>query len=346
MFYKFFIKQFLFFLNPEFAHNLVIRLLKILFVFPFFPDIIKRFYCVEDVRLERNVFGLSFKNPVGLAAGFDKNANIFNEFSALGFGFIEIGTVTPLPQSGNKKPRLFRLKNDQALINRMGFNNDGIDAIVKRLKEKNTNIILGGNIGRNKVTSNDMAANDYLICLEKIAPYVDYLVLNISSPNTPNLVELQKQSSLSILLEKVQAVNLKKYNKPILIKISPDLSFKQIDEVLVLIKKFHISGIIATNTSSKRLNLVTNQELIEKKGPGGLSGKPIHSRAKEIVSYIFQKTSGNLPIIAVGGIMNANHAIDMLNAGASLVQIYTGFVYNGPSIVKDINSKILELESE
>ena len=296
---------------------------------------------MENKKLHRNIFGLHFKNPIGLAAGFDKNAQFFNEFASFGFGFIEIGTVTPLAQKGNPKPRLFRLKNDHALINRMGFNNEGVDQVVERLKKRYTNIIIGGNIGKNKVTDNTLASSDYIKCIEKIAPYVDYLVLNISSPNTPNLVELQNKKDLKILLSKVQSLNQKKYHKPILIKISPDLKFSQIDQIIDLVYEFNISGIIATNTSSNRDNLITEKTIIAQKGAGGLSGKPIYLKSKKIITYISKKSSGKIPIVAVGGIMTASDAVEMLNCGASLVQIYTGFVYNGPSIIKEINNELL-----
>ena len=341
MLYKILFRPILFSFNPEFIHDRIIQLLKFCFYLPGFGQLFRFFYVVEDKRLEKNLFGILFKNPVGLAAGFDKNAKVFNEFASLGFGFVEIGTVTPLPQVGNKKPRLFRLKKDQAIINRMGFNNDGVDVIAKRLKKRYANIIVGGNIGKNKITDNKCASSDYKICLEKIAPYVDYLVLNISSPNTPGLVELQNKSDLKLLLSEVQKINKKEYNKPILIKISPDLNFSQIDHILDLVSEFKISGIIATNTSSKRESLISNKMDIEAKGVGGLSGKPLFNRSKQIVSYISKKSGGNLPVIAVGGIMKASDAVEMLNAGASLVQIYTGFIYSGPSLVKDINTKLL-----
>ena len=341
MFYKILFRPILFAFNPEFIHNRIIQLLKLCFYFPGFGQFLRFFYSVEDKRLEKNIFGILFKNPVGLAAGFDKNAKVFNEFASLGFGFVEIGTVTPLPQVGNKKPRLFRLKKDQAIINRMGFNNDGVDVIAKRLKKRYANIIVGGNIGKNKITNNKFASSDYKICLEKIAPYVDYLVLNISSPNTPGLVELQNKSDLKLLLSEVQKINKKEYNKPILIKISPDLSFFQIDHILDLVSEFKISGIIATNTSSKRESLISNKTDIEAKGLGGLSGQPLFTRSKQIVSYISKKSGGTVPVIAVGGIMKSSDAVEMLNAGASLVQIYTGFIYSGPSLVKDINTKLL-----
>lgn len=341
MFYKLFIRRFLFFFAPEVSHYLSIWILKKLFIIPGFSSFVRWFYSVENKKLHRNIFGLHFKNPIGLAAGFDKNAQFFNEFASFGFGFIEIGTVTPLAQKGNPKPRLFRLQNDHALINRMGFNNDGIDQVVERLKKRYTNIVIGGNIGKNKVTDNILASSDYIKCIEKIAPYVDYLVLNISSPNTPNLVELQNKKDLKILLSKVQSLNQKKYHKPILIKISPDLKFSQIDQIIDLVYEFNISGIIATNTSSNRDKLMTEKTIIAQKGAGGLSGKPIYLKSKKIITYISKKSSGKIPIVAVGGIMTASDAVEMLNCGASLVQIYTGFVYNGPSIIKEINNELL-----
>ena len=342
MFYKLFIRRFLFCFNPEYSHNLVLNLIKCIFLFPGCRYVFKKYYCVKDEKLRQEVFGLSFQNPVGLAAGFDKNAEVFNEFTFFGFGFIEIGTVTPVAQSGNDKPRLFRIMKDNALINRMGFNNDGVDKIVKRLKNKSTNIIIGGNIGKNKITPNDIATEDYVKCFKKIASYVDYLVLNISSPNTPGLVQLQNKSYLHHLLSVIQDLNFTTYNKPILIKISPDLSFSQIDEILDLITEFKISGIIATNTSSYRNDLITSRTTIDNIGKGGLSGKPIYKKSIKIVSYISEKTNKSLPIISVGGIMSPDDAVAMLRAGASLVQIYTGFIYSGPSIVKKINKKILE----
>ncbi|MAQ69654.1 MAG: dihydroorotate dehydrogenase (quinone) [Flavobacteriales bacterium] len=340
--YKILVRSFLFLFKAEFSHNFVLRFLKIIFKLPGMSSFFSFFYCIEDPRLQRKLFGLTFKNPVGLAAGFDKNAQVFNEFSSLGFGFIEVGTVTPVSQPGNPKPRIFRLNKDNALINRLGFNNEGVDVVVERIKKKYTNIIIGGNIGKNKVTPNKLAVSDYVKCFEKIAPYVDYLVLNVSSPNTPDLVELQNKSYLNDLLSQIQSLNQTTYKKPILVKISPDLSFSQIDEVIELVIKFNISGLIATNTSSNRITLKTPLEKIQKIGAGGLSGQPIYTRSKEVVSYISKKTNGSIPVIAVGGIFTADDAVQMLNAGASLVQIYTGFIYNGPSLIKKINQKILQ----
>jgi len=343
MFYNFFIRKILFLLNPEFAHNVTIVLVKFAFLIPGFKLLINRLYSIDSPRLKKDVFGLLFKNPVGLAAGFDKNAKVFNEFASFGFGFIEIGTVTPKPQLGQVKPRLFRLIKDNAIINRMGFNNDGVDVIVKRLRKRNTNIIIGGNIGKNKITPNNSAVDDYIKCFDLIAPHVDYLVLNVSSPNTPNLRDLQKKDDLKILLTQIQNLNKLKYNKPVLIKISPDLTFAQIDEIILLVKEYDISGLITTNTTSSRHSLITNQDVVSDLGSGGLSGKPLYTRSKEIVSYIHQKSNGNIPIIAVGGVMSADDAIGLLNAGASLIQVYTGFVYKGPTLIKEINQRLLNV---
>lgn len=340
MLYKKIFRRFLFVLDPEFSHEFVLKFFKLLCFIPGFLQVLRFFYLVKNPKLERKLFGLSFKTPIGLAAGFDKNAKYYNELASLGFGFVEIGTVTPLPQSGNMKPRLFRLQEDYALINRMGFNNDGVDVIVQRLRNKYTDIIIGGNIGKNKVTPNANANNDYINCFHKIAPHVDYLVLNVSSPNTPNLTELQNKTYLNRLLLDIQKINKNKYDKPVLIKISPDLSFERIDEVLQLIEQHNIAGIITTNTSSNRDGLINAKEEIQEHG--GLSGKPLKNKSKEIVAYVSNKTKGRLPIIAVGGIINSHDAIEMFNAGASLVQIYTGLVYNGPSIVRDMNKHILE----
>ena len=340
MIYTFFIKPILFLFEPEKAHNIAFFLFKLIYKIPYISKLLNKSFCIDDDRLKRKLFGIDFKNPVGLAAGFDKNAEVFNEFSDFGFGFIEIGTVTPIAQSGNPKPRLFRLKKDSAIINRMGFNNDGVETIVNRLKNKYKDIIIGGNIGKNKNTSNEKAVDDYLFSFERIAPYVDYLVLNVSSPNTPGLIKLQEEEYLSNLLKRVQKLNFDKFNKPILVKISPDLSFVQIDKVLDLIKKYKVSGIIATNTTSKRKNLSIGNEKINKIGNGGLSGQPLFNKSLEIVSYIRSKNA-SLPIVAVGGISSPEKALQIMNAGASLIQIYTSFIYSGPSIVKKINSKLL-----
>ena len=341
MIYKLFIRRILFFFSPEFSHDMVLSLLKFIFYIPGIYNLVCFFYCINDKSLERNIFGLKFRNPVGLAAGFDKNAKVYNEFSAFGFGFIEIGTVTPVAQLGNDKPRLFRLSSDNALINRMGFNNDGVETVVKRLKKRYTDIIIGGNIGKNKITPNEVANQDYIKCFEQLALYVDYIVLNISSPNTPGLTQLQNKKYLEKLLSDIQYLNQQDYKKPILIKISPDLSLKQIDEILELVDQFNIAGLIATNTSSRRDMLKGNSNLIDHIGRGGVSGAPLKNKSKKIISYIHSKKGDDLPIIAVGGIMSGRDALELLRAGASLVQIYTGFIYNGPSIVKDINRELL-----
>lgn len=342
-FFWFFTRSFLFLFSPEFAHNFTFFLIRIFFKIPFVKNIEKSRYCISNKKLERNIFGLSFQNPVGLAAGFDKNAKLINDLDAFGFSFVEIGTVTPKPQYGNKKPRLFRLNKDRALINRMGFNNDGIEEVVLRLKKKKTNLIIGGNIGKNKITPLENSVEDYEKCFNDLFKYVDYFVLNVSSPNTPQLRELQKKDKLEVLISSIQSINNTKSSpKPILIKISPDLDFKSLDEILVLVKKYNISGIVATNSTNKRSGLKTNFSKVDNIGPGGLTGSPIKEMSTNMIKYIYQKSSGSIPIIAVGGIMSAEDAIEKIEAGASLIQLYTGFIYEGPLIVKRINKAILE----
>ena len=296
--------------------------------------------------LARETFGLSFKNPVGLAAGFDKNACYLDELEALGFGFIEIGTVTPKPQRGNDKPRLFRLPKDRAIVNRMGFNNDGVQVIAKRLKEwkqknalgKNHNApLIGGNIGKNKVTPNDEAWKDYEVCFRALFDGVDYFVVNVSSPNTPGLRELQEKDALQKILSHLQTINLQQpTQKPLLLKIAPDLSWDQIDDVIDLAMEIKLDGLVATNTTISRAGLQTNDEKIKELGAGGLSGYPLKNRSTEIVQYIHQKTRGEIPIIASGGIFTADDAKEKFRAGASLIQVWTGFIYEGPGIVKKI----------
>ena len=298
---------------------------------------------VKEVGLEREVFGIKFDNPVGLAAGFDKDAKLFDELASFGFGFIEIGTVTPLPQDGNPKPRLFRLNDDSGLINRMGFNNQGIEAVVARLRRKKSDIIIGGNIGKNKHTSNEDAVNDYAICFEKLFSYVDYFAVNVSSPNTPGLRDLQEKKPLTALLNSLQELNNKKEKrKPILLKIAPDLTNEQLDDIIDIVVDTKIDGVIASNTTIDRSGLKTNENSVQAIGNGGLSGKPIRLRSTQVIKYLADKSNKAFPIIGVGGIHSAEDAIEKLDAGATLLQVYTGFIYEGPSIVKRINKAILE----
>lgn len=335
--YKILIRPILFWFDPEEVHYFSFSFIKFIAKIPFVPSILKSIYEVKDTRLEREVFGLKFKNPVGLAAGFDKDAKCYKELSNFGFGFIEIGTVTPKPQAGNPKKRLFRLKEDSAIINRMGFNNDGVDAAVNRLK-KNNGILIGGNIGKNKITSNENAIDDYLTCFDALFDYVDYFVVNVSSPNTPNLRELQEKKPLTELLSKLETRNSEhETKKPILLKIAPDLTNEQLLDIIDIIAITKIAGVIATNTTLSRDNLQSEN----KSETGGLSGKPLTHRSTEIIRFLSEKSNKAFPIIGVGGIHSAQDALEKLEAGASLVQLYTGFIYEGPKLVKDINQLIL-----
>tara|TARA_B100000427_G_scaffold261480_1_gene226009 strand:+ start:210 stop:1229 length:1020 start_codon:yes stop_codon:yes gene_type:complete len=337
--YKKIILPFLFLFDPEKVHNFTFLFFKISLNLPFIGFFIEKIYSVKNNKLERKLFGLEFKNPVGLAAGFDKNAKLYKELSRFGFGFVEIGTVTPEPQQGNPKKRLFRLTNDQGIINRMGFNNDGMAKIALRLK-KNKNILIGGNIGKNKNTPNTQAVNDYLLCFNHLYDFVDYFVVNVSSPNTPNLRELQNKDSLSLILKSLKDENSKKTKpKPILLKISPDLSYQNLSEVVDLVLSLKIDGIIATNTTINRDNLISEH----KNESGGLSGVPVAKKSNEVIKYISEKSNGLIPIIGVGGIHSAQDAIDKIKAGADLVQIYTGFIYEGPSLIKSINKALASL---
>lgn len=336
------LRSFFFLFNAEKAHYLAADLLKFTLKVPCFKFLTNNLFSCNDKSLQKEVFGIKFKNPVGLAAGFDKNASFYNDFSHLGFGFIEIGTITPLPQDGNPKPRLFRLKSDEAIINRMGFNNGGIEMAIQNLKKKKTDIIIGGNIGKNKITPNENAVEDYLKCFHALFPYVDYFVVNVSSPNTPNLRELQDKEPLENLLAILQQENQKMpTQKPILLKIAPDLSNSQLDDVIEVVKNTKLAGIVATNTTLDRSNLKAGEEKLSEIGAGGLSGKPLTKRSTEIIQYIHDKTNGSIPIIGVGGIHSAEDAIEKLKAGASLVQLYTGFIYEGPSLIKKINKAII-----
>ena len=337
--YKKIILPVLFLFDPEKVHNFTFLLLKIFLNIPFVGFLVQKIYSVDNKKLSKKLFGIEFKNPVGLAAGFDKNAKLYNELSRFGFGFIEIGTVTPIAQPGNPKKRLFRLTNDEGIINRMGFNNDGMHKIANRLK-KNKNILIGGNIGKNKSTPNDKAVNDYLLCFNYLFDFVDYFVINVSSPNTPNLRELQNTNFLRVILDSLNKENLKKSKtKPILIKISPDLSKENLLEIVDLAISLKIDGIIATNTTINRDNL-TSKNINES---GGLSGKPLANKSNEVIRFISDKSNGKIPIIGVGGIHSAKDAIDKIKAGADLVQIYTGFIYEGPSLIKSINKALVQL---
>ena len=338
--YKKIISPFLFLFDPEKIHTFTFFLIKVFFKIPILGFIIESFYKVKSPKLERKLFGLNFENPVGIAAGFDKNATHISEFEKFGFGFIEIGTVTPKPQDGNPKKRLFRLKEDTAIINRMGFNNDGVTKIKNRLK-KNYNVLIGGNIGKNKVTPNSQAKNDYIICFKELYNYVDYFVVNVSSPNTPGLRELQSKEFLNDLfidLNKLRSNETIK--KPILIKISPDLSKEKILEILEVIDTNNIDGIIATNTTIDYPNLKSKN----KNETGGLSGAPLYDKSNEVISFISKKTNGKLPIIGVGGISTPEQAVKKIEAGAHLIQLYTGIIYEGPGIVRKINKTLLNQE--
>lgn len=337
--YKKIIRPILFLFDTEKVHNFTFLFFKIILNFPFIGYIVRKIYSVENKKLHKKIFGLEFKNPVGLAAGFDKNAKLFNELTCFGFGFIEVGTVTPKAQNGNPKKRLFRLVDDEGVINRMGFNNDGMSKITARLK-KNKNVLIGGNIGKNKSTPNNQAVNDYLLCFNYLHDFVDYFVVNVSSPNTPNLRELQNKEPLIEILKSIKAENLTKSKpKPILLKISPDLSKSNISDIVEIVLSLKIDGIIATNTTIQRNNL-KSKNMNES---GGLSGKPILERSNEVIRYISEKSKGSIPIIGVGGIHSAQDAIDKINAGADLIQIYTGFIYEGPSLIRSINKALVEM---
>tara|TARA_R110002012_G_scaffold32899_3_gene96677 strand:+ start:11716 stop:12738 length:1023 start_codon:yes stop_codon:yes gene_type:complete len=335
--YKALVKSLFFLLSPEKAHYLAMDLLSLICKTPGGKWLISRLFSYQRPSLEKEVFGIKFPNPVGLAAGFDKDARWIDSLDALGFGFIEIGTLTPKAQDGNPKPRLFRLPEDESLINRMGFNNQGVDAAVARLRQRKSRVIVGGNIGKNKVTPNEKAVDDYVLNFLKLFDVVDYFVVNVSSPNTPNLRALQEKEPLKELLSSLQTVNLSKpAPKPILLKIAPDLTNSQLDDVVEIVTETGIAGIIATNTTISRDGLVTDRQKVEQIGAGGLSGKILKSRSTEVIRYLHEKTGGSIPIIGVGGISTAADAKEKLDAGASLVQVYSGFIYEGPAIVKNI----------
>lgn len=339
--YKLLIRPVLFLFDPEKVHHFTFNILRIKGSIPGFKSLVSLLFSYKNPKLERTLFGITFKNPVGLAAGFDKDAKLIDELSTFGFGFIEIGTLTPKAQPGNEKPRLFRLPQDQAIINRMGFNNGGVAEAVERLKKRSSSVIVGGNIGKNKITPNENAFDDYAKCFEALYEHVDYFVINVSSPNTPGLRELQEKEPLRKLLSYVKSLSKAKPTpKPILLKIAPDLTTSQLDDVIEILKETQTDGIIATNTTISRDGLITSSETVQKIGAGGLSGKPLTKRSTEVISYLRKQLGAGYPIIAVGGIMSPQDAIDKLNAGADLIQLYTGFIYEGPSIVKRINKVI------
>ncbi|HYK77649.1 MAG TPA: quinone-dependent dihydroorotate dehydrogenase [Daejeonella sp.] len=338
------IKPILFQFDPEKVHHFVTGGLRLANRIWGGKAFMKRFCQLEDDRLEREVMGLKFKNPVGLAAGFDKNASLVEELGGLGFGFVEIGTVTPLPQPGNEKPRMFRLPADEALINRMGFNNQGVDVAAHRLSRiSREGLIIGGNIGKNKITPNEEAVSDYIKCFDRLFDVVDYFVVNVSSPNTPGLRELQEKEPLKHILHTLQQRNKKNdISRPILLKIAPDLTNSQLDDIVEIVQKTGIAGVIATNTTISREGLHSADPL--KQQSGGLSGKPLTKRSTEVIRYLSEKSNKSFVIIGVGGIHSAEDALEKLNAGASLVQLYTGFIYEGPALIKRINKKLLEAE--
>ncbi|MDR3697291.1 quinone-dependent dihydroorotate dehydrogenase [Mucilaginibacter sp.] len=343
----FLLKPILFKFDPEKVHHLVTAGLKRFNRFPGGAALSRSLWHMKDPRLEKEVFGLKFENPIGLAAGFDKNGEFIGEMANLGFGYIEVGTVTPLPQPGNPQPRMFRLPPDGGLINRMGFNNLGVDVVAERIaafrrnaKSYQKGIIIGGNIGKNKVTPNEDAVSDYIKCFDRLFDVVDYFVVNVSSPNTPGLRALQEKEPLMHLLDTLQKRNKKnRISRPILLKIAPDLTDEQLDDIVEIVQKTGIAGVIATNTTISREGLVSEGDV--KNETGGLSGKPLTQRSTEVIRYLNEKSKGSFPIIGVGGIHSPEDAMEKINAGASLIQLYTGFIYEGPGLIKRINKKLL-----
>jgi dihydroorotate dehydrogenase len=341
--YKLFIRRFLFLFDPEKIHYFTFSLIRFLCKVPFFSAIFRAMYLIEDKRLERNLFGITFKNPVGLAAGFDKNAVLYNELANFGFGFIEIGTVTPKGQEGNPKKRLFRLKDDQGIINRMGFNNDGLETAIVQLKKNKGKLIIGGNIGKNTQTSPQNYTNDYEECFKGLHPYVDYFVLNVSCPNVGSHEKLNDKEYLLELILAIQNLNLlEPTQKPILLKIAPDLNNNQLDEIIEIVAETKIDGIIASNTSTSRSGLKASKKHLQEIGNGGLSGLPIKETSTRVIKYLKDTSNKAFPIIGVGGIHSAEDALEKIEAGADLVQIYTGFIYEGPGLIKQINKALLK----
>lgn len=341
------LRNFLFLFGPEDVHYFSMNFLKIFCKASFVKNFIQKNCKPEDDKLQRNFFGLRFLNPVGLAAGFDKNAKYLGELAVLGFGFVEIGTVTPLPQDGNSKPRLFRLPKDKALINRMGFNNNGTEKIAERLKSfrkknQNTSLIIGGNIGKNKNTPNDDAWKDYEISFKALHDLVDYFVVNVSSPNTPGLRDLQQKDSLRKILSHLQELNKEQnIQRPLLLKISPDLATNELDDIIDLAVEINLDGLVAANTTISRENLKTSSKEVAKNGAGGLSGLPVKNISTQITKYILERTGGKIPVIASGGIFSGEDALEKFNNGASLIQVWTGFIYEGPAIIKNICKSLM-----
>ena len=341
--YKLFIRRFLFLFDPEKIHYVTFSLIRFLCKVPFFSAIFRAMYLIEDKRLERNLFGITFKNPVGLAAGFDKNAVLYNELANFGFGFIEIGTVTPKGQEGNPKKRLFRLKDDLGIINRMGFNNDGLETAIVQLKKNKGKLVIGGNIGKNTQTSPQNYTNDYEECFKGLHPYVDYFVLNVSCPNVGSHEKLNDKEYLLELILAIQNLNLlEPTQKPILLKIAPDLNNNQLDEIIEIVAETKIDGIIASNTSTSRSGLKASKKQLQEIGNGGLSGLPIKEKSTRVIKYLKDTSNKAFPIIGVGGIHSAKDALEKIEAGADLVQIYTGFIYEGPGLIKQINKALLK----
>ena len=341
--YRFIVRPILFLFDPEKIHHFTFFLIKILCKVPLVPLLFKSLYRIEDKRLERTLFGITFKNPVGLAAGFDKNAVLYNELANFGFGFIEIGTTTPKGQVGNPKKRLFRLKSDQGIINRMGFNNEGIEAVIKNLKKNKGQVVIGGNIGKNTTTSPENYTEDYCEVFKSLHPYVDYFVLNVSCPNVGSHAKLNDKDYLVELITACKELNLQeKSQKPILLKIAPDLNTIQLDEIIELVNETNIDGVIASNTSISREDLKASKEQLAKIGPGGLSGQPVKNKSTEVIQYLADTSHKSFPIIGVGGIHSEKDALEKIKAGADLVQVYTGFIYEGPSLIKRINKAILQ----
>ncbi len=342
--YKAIIKPIFFSFQPEFIHHFVFRFLKLSNKIPGVGAVNRAIFTFSDKQLEREVFGLKFPNPVGLAAGFDKDAKLYNELGNFGFGFIEIGTLTPKGQLGNAKPRLFRIPEDEGLINRMGFNNDGVASAITRLKKRKTNIIIGGNIGKNTATEANKTDDDYVAVFKELFDYVDYFVVNVSCPNVGDLTKLQEKEPLMKLMGRISEINKSMtYSKPLLLKIAPDLSEKELDDIVDIIKTLKLDGVVASNTSVDRAGLKTSTDVLEKIGwPGGLSGKPVGDRSTKTIEYLYKNLGDEFPIIGVGGIHSELDALEKLKAGAKLVQIYTGFIYEGPGLVKRINKAILK----